>query len=371
MELFENLIAIKEYNDSKRAEELVDHRFLQDNGIEFYENGRGELIASTLDGYTKILVNIEQANDGRWFVTLPEEDINTTNRDLTMAIFDAVKQIDDFSLTESKRVFEKDNQLNERASMGQIDDIEEKIKDALGTEEMLEAICKALDYDTKADIYHYIWRMYGLDEEEEDGLEESKHLKEYKSNINNKTELWHEMFRYTDEPFVLFKDLFNCYSIDDLQDLYDYLSSEYEDEEFVPYKGKLNSIDELWDEMNKLVPNEKVAFNDLFNCYSLDKLKDLYDFLSSEYSDIDDLDEATSGIGAGSYTTKSIDLLPRKVYYNSIKESTNNLKLANMVNKIRKDNKLAESHKVYLEGLIKHKLKTSHLKEKNKNRNKK
>ncbi len=118
-------------------------------------------------------------------------------------------------------------------------------------------------------------------------------LKEYKSNINNKIELWHEMFRYTDEPFVLFKDLFNCYSINDLQDLYDYLSREYEDEEFTSYKGKLNSINELWDEMNKLVPNEKVAFNDLFNCYSLDKLKELYDFLSSEYFDIDDLEEST------------------------------------------------------------------------------
>ena len=35
------------------------------------------------------------------------------------------------------------------------DDLEEKIKDALGTEEMLKAICKALNYDTKADIYHY------------------------------------------------------------------------------------------------------------------------------------------------------------------------------------------------------------------------
>lgn len=118
-------------------------------------------------------------------------------------------------------------------------------------------------------------------------------LKEYKSNINNKIELWHEMFRYTDEPFVLFNDLFNCYSINDLQDLYDYLSSEYKDEEFTSYKGKLNSIDELWDEMNKLVPNEKVAFNDLFNCYSLNKLKELYDFLSSEYFDIDDLEEST------------------------------------------------------------------------------
>lgn len=118
-------------------------------------------------------------------------------------------------------------------------------------------------------------------------------LKEYKSNINNKIELWHEMFRYTDEPFVLFKDLFNCYSINDLQDLYDYLSSEHKDEEFTSYKGKLNSINELWDEMNKLVPNEKVAFNDLFNCYSLNKLKELYDFLSSEYFDIDDLEEST------------------------------------------------------------------------------
>ena len=120
--------------------------------------------------------------------------------------------------------------------------------------------------------------------------------------------------------------------------------------------------------MNKLVPNEKVAFNDLFNCYSLDKLKDLYDFLSSEY---EDLDEATSGIGAGAYTKKAIDILPGKAYYKSIKDSTDNLKLANMVNKIRKDKKLSESRKVYLEGLIKNKLKTSHLKEKNKNRNKK
>lgn len=118
-------------------------------------------------------------------------------------------------------------------------------------------------------------------------------LKEYKSDINNKDELWNEMKRYTDEAYVSFNDLFNCFAIDDLQDLYDFLSSEYEDEEFIPYKGKLNSIDELWDEMNKLVPNEKVAFNDLFNCYSLDKLKDLYDFLSSEYFDIDDLEEST------------------------------------------------------------------------------
>lgn len=170
-------------------------------------------------------------------------------------------------------------------------EIYQEINDIWNSEDVESiSVENVFNFFTTSDLeefWDWVVKEYDIDDE----LEESKHLKEYKSNINNKTELWHEMFRYTDEPFVLFKDLFNCYSIDDLQDLYDYLSSEYEDEEFAPYKGKLNSIDELWDEMNKLVPNEKVAFNDLFNCYSLDKLKDLYDFLSSEYSYLDDYDE--------------------------------------------------------------------------------
>lgn len=44
-----------------------------------------------------------------------------------------------------------------------IDAMEEGIKEALGTEEMLKAVLKALDYDTKANIYEYIERMYDLD----------------------------------------------------------------------------------------------------------------------------------------------------------------------------------------------------------------
>ena len=122
---------------------------------------------------------------------------------------------------------------------------------------------------------------------------ESKTLKEYNSNINNKDQLYNEMLRYTEEPLVSFTDLFNCYSTDDLQYLYDYLSSEYEDDEFPVYRGKINNKDEMWNAMNELIlPHEQqVGFDDLFNCYSLDKLKDLYDFLSSEYSYLDDYDE--------------------------------------------------------------------------------
>lgn len=43
------------------------------------------------------------------------------------------------------------------------DAMEEEIKEALGTEEMLEAVLRALDYDIKADIYEYIKGMYDLD----------------------------------------------------------------------------------------------------------------------------------------------------------------------------------------------------------------
>lgn len=116
-------------------------------------------------------------------------------------------------------------------------------------------------------------------------------LKEYNSNITTSDEIWNEMKRYTDEAYVSFNDLFNCFSIDDLQDLYDFLSSEYEDEELTPYKGKLNNITELWNEMSELLDDEKVSYTNLFNCFSFDKLKELYDFISSNYSELDDYDE--------------------------------------------------------------------------------
>ena len=139
------------------------------------------------------------------------------------------------------------------------------------------------------DFWEWVVKEYDIDDE----LEESKPLKEYNSNINNKDQLYIEMLRYTEEPLVSFNDLFNCYSIDDLQDLYDYLSSEYEDDEFPVYRGKINNKDEMWHAMNELIlPNEQqIGFDDLFNCYSLDKLKKLYDYLSSEYSYLDDYDE--------------------------------------------------------------------------------
>ena len=50
--------------------------------------------------------------------------------------------------------------------MKKVDAIEERMIDYLGTEEMLLSIIKALDYDTKEDIYDYICRCYDIDIED-------------------------------------------------------------------------------------------------------------------------------------------------------------------------------------------------------------
>ena len=47
--------------------------------------------------------------------------------------------------------------------MGIIDTIGEEIKEALGAEKMLDEVLRALDYDTKIDVYDYIKRMHDLD----------------------------------------------------------------------------------------------------------------------------------------------------------------------------------------------------------------
>ena len=47
-----------------------------------------------------------------------------------------------------------------------VDAIEERMIDYLGTEEMLLSMIKALDYDTKEDIYDYICRCHDIDIED-------------------------------------------------------------------------------------------------------------------------------------------------------------------------------------------------------------
>lgn len=46
--------------------------------------------------------------------------------------------------------------------------MEDLIIESLGEAGALDAICQALDYDTKEDIYDYIIRMYDIEEEEEE-----------------------------------------------------------------------------------------------------------------------------------------------------------------------------------------------------------
>jgi len=53
-------------------------------------------------------------------------------------------------------------------TMQEVDRIENIILDTIGESEFLNAITKALSYDTKADIYKYIARQYDIREADED-----------------------------------------------------------------------------------------------------------------------------------------------------------------------------------------------------------
>ncbi len=52
--------------------------------------------------------------------------------------------------------------------MKRVDSMEAEIIDGLGEAGALEAITRALDYDTKEDIYSYIIRVYDLESNPEE-----------------------------------------------------------------------------------------------------------------------------------------------------------------------------------------------------------
>ena len=53
-------------------------------------------------------------------------------------------------------------------TMKEVDYAEKRIYEALGAEEMLLSMIKALSYDTKADIYQYIARCWEINIKQED-----------------------------------------------------------------------------------------------------------------------------------------------------------------------------------------------------------
>lgn len=52
--------------------------------------------------------------------------------------------------------------------MAKVDMMEERLLEAMGAEGFLEALCRALSYDVKEEMYEYIARNYEVDVEEEE-----------------------------------------------------------------------------------------------------------------------------------------------------------------------------------------------------------
>ncbi len=53
-------------------------------------------------------------------------------------------------------------------NMEHVDELEKQIIDAMGPAAALDAITRALDYDTKAEIYAYIMRSYDIEPDDDE-----------------------------------------------------------------------------------------------------------------------------------------------------------------------------------------------------------
>lgn len=99
----------------------------------------------------------------------------------------------------------KEDMLND------VQEMEDLIINTLGTEEALNAITKALDVDTKNDIYEYIIRVYDLsnDEDIEEGLDNSEEF-EFDGYSFDPNSHWTQIWKDVIEPII--NDHFESFS---------------------------------------------------------------------------------------------------------------------------------------------------------------
>lgn len=209
----------------------------------------------------------------------------------------------------------------------------------------------------------------------------------YNPNINDTSTLYKEMQQMLadaglNDKCISLDDLFNCFNIDKLKELYDYISSEYESEEVIESKtiktesldGKdvVNSIEYIRDAMDSL--EKYVNANGAIDDKLAECLQVMFKQADIIYENTELMNEATSGIG-GAYTTKAIDLVSEtnnsnkiikedsesktvKNYLDKIDKETSNVELVNILHAIRANKGIAANDRKELEDKIRNKVKS-------------
>ena len=191
---------------------------------------------------------------------------------------------------------------------------------------------------------------------------------DYEKRYSDWSEIYQEIYDIwfsEDVESISVENVFNFFTTSDLEEFWNWVEREYdlvEDDleesiklEKLSIGNKLQTVFDNFDSNIKLVG---------FMLQYIDE-----DTIEKMYKDIvGDLEEATSGIGAGAYTVKAIDMIPgglKKVkeslydeYLERVMDEKSNVELVNLLHEIKDNTELKSEDKKKLEDEIKTKVRT-------------
>ena len=188
----------------------------------------------------------------------------------------------------------------------------------------------------------------------------------------SKDTLWTNFNRHYN-GFIPLKDLTNYFSLDQFGEFIQWCRKEADLD--YDYEKRYSDWSEIYQEIYDIWFSEDVesiSVENVFNFFTTSDLEEFWNWVEREYDLVeDDLEESTSGIGAGAYTTKAIDMIPTGVkkikkvneslydeYLERVMDEKNNVELVNLLNEIKSNKELKAEDKRKLEDEIRTKVRT-------------
>ena len=287
MNLFENLI---KFNESNTFEANVDYGVLQDNNIDFFENGAGIYRVITPDGDT-LDIDIELSNSPtdipKYFVSLPSEDVKSVDVDLTTAIIDVVNKLNNFPMNKGPK-----KQVMVTESKG-----------GLWTKfsNFYNGFIPLIDLTNYFSLDQFGEFIQWCRKEADLSYDYEKKYFDWSEIYQELSDIWNS----ENVESISVENVFNFFTTSDLEEFWEWVEKEYDlNEDDLEESIKLENLsigNKLQTVFDKFDSNIKLVG---FMLKYVDE-----DTIEKMYNEIAGVEEATSGIG-GAYTTKAIDILP-------------------------------------------------------------
>ena len=197
---------------------------------------------------------------------------------------------------------------------------------------------------------------------------------DYEKRYSDWSEIYQEIndiWFSEDVESISVENIFNFFTTSDLEEFWNWVEKEYDlVEDELEESTKLEestSRQTMIQELKDYNTDKEVLVDFIFSQLSDDIVKNIYDEFI-EYMEFEPVEEATSGIGAGAYTTKAIDMIPsnlKKVkeslydeYLERVMDEKSNVELVNLLHEIRDNKKLSKEDIKKLEDQIRSKVRT-------------